>query len=86
MRNDFDIPAQCKRKQCQKLLEALQELGALSTSDARDILGIFHPSGRVMELRRAGHFIDTQLRWLSDSEGRKHKQAVYTLLTRADHE
>ncbi|MGB4672472.1 MAG: helix-turn-helix domain-containing protein [Azovibrio sp.] len=81
---NHDIPEQCKRKQCEKLLEALEELGGLSTSDARDILGIFHPSGRVMELRRAGHFIDTQLRWLCDSEGRKHKQAVYMLVRRGD--
>lgn len=60
------------------LLAALQQ-GPLSTVQAREALGISHPAGRVLELRRAGHDIATVRGVAFDAQGRPHHTAVYVL-------
>lgn len=46
-------------KQAERLLVYLQKYGSISTLEAREI-GIMHPSGRIMDLRRKGHDITTE--------------------------
>lgn len=60
------------------ILAALQ-LSPLSSLEARERLGIVHPAGRVMELRRMGHAIATKRRKVTDAQGRQHTAAVYVL-------
>lgn len=45
-------------KQAERLLLYLQKYGSISTLEARG-MGIMHPSGRIMDLRRKGHDITT---------------------------
>lgn len=67
------------------LLGALKE-GSVSTIAAREALGIGHPAGRVMELRRLGWPIVTARRTVNDAQGRPHTSAVYVLKSGgADH-
>ncbi|MFZ2289906.1 MAG: helix-turn-helix domain-containing protein [Halopseudomonas yangmingensis] len=45
------------------------------------MLDIMHPGGRVMELRRQGHEIITDLIAIRDRDGRRHiKVARYVLI------
>jgi hypothetical protein len=75
---DFTPSTGEKAQQRAALLAALS-LGPVSTVQAREDLGVLHPAGRVLELRRLGHFIDTVAgsRW--DAQGRPHRVAVYVL-------
>ena len=74
----FDISPSTKAKQRQRLLEALR-LAPVSTLDARERLGIQHPAGRLMELRRQGWPIVTRKTFVSDAAGRPHTMALYVL-------
>ena len=59
-----------------RLLEALR-LFPISTFEARKLLDVMHPAGRVQELREDGYCIDS-LRTSEPSEiGRPHRIAVY---------
>lgn len=69
-----------KEAQRDRLLQALKDRGSVSTCDAREDLNVMHPAGRIMELRRQGHGINTSLAWVADEEGRLHRQALYSLL------
>ena len=73
-----DIPQASKARQRQVLLAALKQ-GPVSTIEARDGLNIYHAPARVLDLRKAGHRITTQMRTRLDREGRPHKVGVYTL-------
>lgn len=72
-------PESSKAKQRAALLDALREHGSLTTHDIRAFMGIMHPAGRVCELRRAGHDIETQVGWFPDADGQMHRQALYVL-------
>ncbi len=48
----------------------------LTTMEARD-MGIMHPGGRVMELRRQGYLIDTLWVIETDSNGVPHRVGMY---------
>jgi hypothetical protein len=74
MMTDFSKHAQHSR-----LLAALREHGAISTSDCRDFLAVMSPAARVLELRRMGHNIDTVWRRVCDGAGVLHRQGVYVL-------
>jgi len=64
-----------------RLLAALIQLGSVNTLYCRDRLNIMHPGGRVMELRRQGHEIITDLIAIRDRDGRRHiKVARYVLI------
>lgn len=82
MQNTFDIAADAKAKQRAAVLGALKS-GPLSTIAAREQLGIAHPAGRVLELRKGGHAIKTITRTVPDLQGRNHRSAVYVLATDA---
>jgi hypothetical protein len=75
----FDIPSDCKAKQRAALLAALK-LGPVSTLEAREVMGLSHPGGRVHEMRRDGVPISTTMEVRADSLGRLHKVGVYRLL------
>ena len=67
-----------KSRQRNAILAALQR-GPLTTVQAREGLGILHPGGRVLELRKLGYRIETQSRTEFDSHGRPHRVASYVL-------
>lgn len=75
---DFNPAAEVRARQRAALFAALLDHPA-STIFAREVLGISHPAGRVLELRKAGHSITTQSRTIYDAQGRPHKSAVYVL-------
>lgn len=75
----FDIPSCTKARQRAALLARLKTQGAATTIEIREDMGICHPAGRVAELRAAGVLIETTLAWVEDSDGRRHKCAVYSL-------
>jgi Helix-turn-helix domain len=52
----------------------------LSSLQAREDMGVLHCAARVMELRRAGHRIDTVRSQAFDSRGRRHTVARYVLI------
>jgi len=74
---DF-IGTNSKAKQRTALFAALLAC-PISTVDARDILGISHPAGRVKELRREGHDIKTLTTYATDAAGHRHRTALYVL-------
>lgn len=64
------------------LLRHLTQYGQISTLEARGLYGIMSPACRVLELRRAGHRIDTVRFRAPDANGQMHTQARYVLLGR----
>lgn len=63
------------------MLSELREGEGVTTLYARETLGISHPAGRVLELRRQGHAIVTRRVSVADSCGRRHTMAAYHLVT-----
>ena len=70
-----------------KLLIHFKKFRRLTTLQAREELGIMHPSGRTRELIALGHNIVT-LRWLvePDATGLPHRVALYVYLGRINAE
>lgn len=66
-----------------RILRHLQEIGPITTLQARHRLDICHPGMRVCELRKSGFPIETI--WVNDltPEGNCHRVARYVLLKRA---
>lgn len=60
-----------------RLLKFFESIPRISTMEAREMLGILHPGGRIMELRRKGYRIDTH--WIEepDSNGVSHRVGLY---------
>ncbi len=60
-----------------RLLKHFHDNPRLSTIQAREQYGILHPCGRIMELRKKGHQIDTH--WISevDVSGQAHRVGLY---------
>ena len=65
--------------QCNRLLIALRR-APITTFQARQLLNIAHPAGRVQTMRDAGYHIVTH--WCDDTSqaGRKHHVARYVLI------
>ncbi len=59
-----------------RILASFSVCPRLSTLELRE-MGILHPCGRVMELRRLGHKIDTQWIKAPDSNGVHHRVGLY---------
>jgi len=57
---------------------------SLTTQQARTKLDIFHPAGRVQELRRQGHNIITHWKTVK-TDGKKHRIAKYVLFSGGGH-
>lgn len=68
--------------QAQRLLEALK-LFPISTVEARRLLDVMHPAGRIKELREDGHAIHTLRKTEPSDIGRPHSMAVYVLMAEA---
>jgi hypothetical protein len=74
-----DPSPETKAKQQAMILAALR-VGPLTTVRGREQLGVLHVGGRIMELRRQGHRIETQTRTELDFLRRPHRVASYVLL------
>ena len=74
----LDPSQEAQAHQRNLILDALR-CAPLTTIAARTDLGIMSPAARVMELRRAGHNIETVRCTVWDSEGRAHRSAEYVL-------
>lgn len=68
-----------------RILKALEQAGpqGMNTIGLRESLDVMHPSGRVMELREAGHRIETVWTVTENAQGHKHRCARYVLLSPA---
>lgn len=77
----FNPSTEAKERQQAVVLAALR-VKRTGTIEFREVHGIAHPSGRVMELRRLGHVIDTLSLTVLDDKGRPHRSAVYVLKER----
>ncbi|HOY71005.1 MAG TPA: helix-turn-helix domain-containing protein [Methylotenera sp.] len=76
LRTDFDDNS--NQNQRLLLLGALKNF-PVSTSEARNFLGINSPAPRVLELRQAGYGIGTRLVYSADSLGTVRRFAEYFL-------
>lgn len=65
--------------QRERVMDALQALGTLSTVEARRHLDVMHPAQRVLELRSLGAQIDTVWSVEPTECGRLHRMARYVL-------
>lgn len=65
-----------------RILRALSD-APITTLYARRDLDVMHPGGRIMELRRNGHLIDTV--WTEEATdcGKVHRVALYVLRCKA---
>ena len=69
--------------QRQRLLHYLQSHRSITTIEAREILDIMHPSGRIMELKNNdGHNIITNWRIDHTADNKPHRVAEYVLLNK----
>lgn len=66
-----------KASQRTRILNYFQSSPNLSTLQARNELGILHPGGRIMELRKKGHEILTQWIFEPDNTGVIHRIGLY---------
>jgi hypothetical protein len=71
----LDAPTQRAR-----LLEALHELGSITTFEASRHLHVYHPPARAKELRDEGHRITTLRRRVETEAGAKHTVGVNLLV------
>lgn len=62
-----------------RLLEAIQLLGHVTTFEASRGLDIYDPRARKMELAKAGYEITTTWRITVTESGDRHRIGVYTL-------
>lgn len=76
---EFTNSGNSSTAQRHRLLSALRR-GPVTTFQARHVLDVPHPAGRVQELRDAGFHVVTH--WCDDlsSAGRKHRVARYVLM------
>ncbi len=52
----------------------------LSTTEAREILGVMHPAGRIQELKEGGHKIILNWTAQADANGVLHRAGEYVYL------
>lgn len=62
-----------------RLLQYLKQHSSITTLQARHLLAVMHPAGRVKELRDSGHPILTYWAFDTDSAGVRHRQGLYVL-------
>lgn len=65
------------QSQRQRLLKHFTNNSKLTTIQARETLGILHPCGRIMELRRGGYIIATHWIKAPDANGVLHRIGLY---------
>ena len=64
-----------------RILEWLLAYGHINTFEARDVLDIAHPAGRIRELKAKGHNIITTMIDVYNGKAR-HRIGQYTLLAK----
>lgn len=69
-----------------RLLQYLQMKGSITTLQARQLLAVMHPAGRVKELRNSGYSILTYWAFDTDSSGVRHRQGLYVLQAGGKHD
>lgn len=74
----FDTSTTAQRA---RLLKHLQEVGPISTMQARYILNIYSAPPRVFELKRQGHNIRMIRVIEHDHQGRPHRVGRYALMS-----
>ncbi|SAL12083.1 hypothetical protein AWB64_00473 [Caballeronia sordidicola] len=81
----LDSNANSSAAQRLRVLTYLRSNGSLSTIEARHCIDVMHPAMRVLELRRAGHEVQTV--WSNEftPEGRRHRIARYFLIKEASY-
>jgi hypothetical protein len=76
--NTYKLPyGNSTSTQRKRILSYLEKNHRISTMEAREILGILHPGGRIMELRKKGYRIDTHWIEAFDANGGTHKVGLY---------
>ena len=76
---DFKPCDNIRAKQARAILDYMQTNRQISTIEARELLGVCHVAGRVYDLRRRGHQIQTKRVLEADASGRLHGIALYQL-------
>lgn len=71
--------------QCARLLEALARF-PVTTFEAMRFLDVYHCPARVMQLRKAGHRINTHRQTVLTEAGVKHSVGLYVLESEVGHE
>ena len=72
-------PGTSSEPQRTRLLTALQELGCVTSDEARRHLDCYHPPARIMELRAADHHITTVMEDVTTECGAHHIAGRYVL-------
>lgn len=70
----YDNSANTQR---QRIVRHFEKCPQLSTMEAREQMGILHPCGRIMELRRRGYRIDMRWIYRDDANGVSHRVGQY---------
>ena len=65
--------------QRQRLLEAMRQLGHVTTFEASRFLDIYHPPARKRELVKEGYRIITLMRFVFTESGKRHRVGLYSL-------
>lgn len=68
--------------QRQRIAEWFKSYNSLTTEEARQILDIMHPAGRIKEMRARGFDIMTVWENYPTSSGKMHRMARYVLIGR----
>lgn len=70
--------------QRRRILKHFKCTPTLSTFEARNKYGIPHPGGRMMELRKLGHRIETIWTYQADNNGITHRIGLYVYHGKGD--
>jgi hypothetical protein len=73
------IPGTSAMPQRQRLLEAMRQLGHVTTFEASRFLDIYHPPARKRDLVKEGHRVITLMRNVFTEAGKRHRVGLYTL-------
>lgn len=73
------IPGTSAVPQRQRLLEAMRQLGHVTTFEASRFLDIYHPPARKRDLVKEGHRVITLMRNVFTEAGKRHRVGLYTL-------
>ncbi len=68
-----------------RLLEALQSCGDVTTFEGSRFLDLYDPRARALELRRHGHDIVATWREVNTEAGQRHRIGVHSLRRRGTH-
>ena len=67
------------RKQCQRILDYMTELGSISTLEAFKDLGVARLASRIHDLKGMGYKIDSEIKTSKNRYGENTHYKVYRL-------